>query len=189
MERTLSIGGLEGTHLERWLNALLARWGVRREDRDDLIQETYCRWLERAPARAAARQPAQERCYLARVARTVVIDQARAQRTAKRGGHLAAATPPHDPALHSVRDPAPTAEERLLRRERRGALLRTCAAACRRRRRRDVMIVRLAWLDGLSSSEIARLAGGRLRVGSIDSLLTRVRLRLRRDGISLPSRR
>lgn len=190
---TLSIGGLEGRHLECWLSALFAYWGVHEQDRDDLIQETYCRWLARV-ARRPGRAPVGltvERTYLSRVARSAMVDQVRARRTAKRGGQFILATSDAgEAAARWLRDPAPSAEDCLLRRERRRALLLTCAAACkRRRRRRDLMVVRLAWVDGFSSREIARLSRGRLRRGSVDSILTRIRGRMRRQGIALPHRR
>jgi DNA-directed RNA polymerase specialized sigma24 family protein len=193
---TLFIGGLEGRRLERWLTSLLRRWGVRREERDDILQETYCRWLEHAPARrrdgSKAMDDAAERVYLARVARSAVVDAVRARNTQKRGGELTLRfSEAGAEAARWIRDPSPDAEETLIRRERRAALLRACASGCRRRRhrRRELMVARLAWIDGYSSREISGLSGGRLRAAGIDSMLTRYRRRLRAAGIALPERR
>jgi DNA-directed RNA polymerase specialized sigma24 family protein len=193
-EAELSIGGLRGHELDHWLRGLLTRWGVRPDQREDLLQETYCRWLSRVERRRAVvwrAGVAAERSYLARVAYSALLDHARGQRAAKRGSGRTIALADAGPNLQRLCDPTPDAEERLLAAERRRDLLRVGAQACpsRRRRRRDLMILRLAWMDGCSSREIAQLSNGRLRTGGIESVLRRIRQRLRRRGIMPPSQR
>jgi hypothetical protein len=51
-----------------------------------------------------------------------------------------------------------------------------------------VRVAELAILDGLSSGEIVRAFGGRLRETGINSTVFRLRRRLERSGVAIPRR-
>jgi len=131
--------------------------------------------------------------YLRQVTRNLAVDQVRRRITAKRIAELPArgATTDFPHRLERLPDRSPSPEDRLLARERRRQFLSLCGRHLRSRRlrRRDLEIVRLAWLEGLSSREIERRMGGRVEAASVDSLLSRLRRRLRATGCTVGSRR
>ena len=74
--------------------------------------------------------------------------------------------------------------------EARSRLLATCrSAAGARQRERNYKVLVMAFLEGLSSREIASRFAGRLSLTCIDSLLYRARRRLREQGVMLGERR
>jgi DNA-directed RNA polymerase specialized sigma24 family protein len=214
-----AVASQEGLCLLRRLSSVAcARLGLPAEDVEDLAQDVVCRLLE-VEARSALRGDAPMReenprdaapqgvgdesanarrkrgrlLYLRQVTRNLAVDHVRRRATAKRAGDLPAATvaPDSTQGLERLADRSPSPEERLLSRERRRQFLRLCDRHLRSRRlrRRDLEIVRLAWLDGLSSREIARGMRGALDAASIDSLLCRLRRRMRAAGTCVGSRR
>lgn len=164
---------------------------------EDLVQEVWCRLLERGGRPQELRGDGRTFAYLARTTRNLAIDRVRAARAVKRGrgwlrdeGHR---DDDEGPAVvETLRDrAAPTPEDELLRRERRHRARAVLASLVkdRQRRHRDAGILELALLDGWTSRQISAALGGRLTASSIDSLVHRARRALRRRGVELPSRR
>ena len=175
----------------------LVRFGLppRREQIEDTVQEVWCRLLEAGPRPVAfyGRSERESAAYLGRVARSVVVDQLRNRRAAKRGGdwqQVGAADADDDPA-ERVADPSPTPEQRLLTGERRRLFLDRCrrAAGGGAIGRRNLWILERSLLDAWSSREIAAAAGGTLRASTVDTLIYRMRGRLATAGVHLPRRR
>ncbi|MDX1503842.1 MAG: sigma-70 family RNA polymerase sigma factor [Thermoanaerobaculia bacterium] len=187
-----------GTRLKGGVRRALRRSGgaVRDEELDDLLQDVYCKLLENGARSLVLCRAADGReagAYLGRVAETVVLDRLRAAAAAKRGRDLLVTPPAHveaDPAERAVDSSARSPEERLLNRERRRIFLLRCRdAAGPRDPRRDLKILYLAFLEGMTSREIARRLGPGLTPGSVDSLVHRAKRRLARLGVALPHRR
>ncbi len=174
----------------------LRRAGVPAERplRQEMMQEVYCRLLERqghilrgcrgsgAPVVAG---------YLRRVAESVVVDRLRALAAAKRGRdrivRLREATRRGD--LRRLVADGPSPEARLLARERRRRAFRRCRRLLGGKAPgRDLSVLFLAYCRGLSSREIARQLGGGLTPARVDSLMHRLRRRLARGGIRIPRR-
>jgi RNA polymerase sigma factor (sigma-70 family) len=159
---------------------------------DDLVQEVWCRLLERSRRRRVGPRglfEGETAVYLKRVATTVVIDAARAARTAKRDpGRLVGADDLYAGSA-DLPDRRHCPERRLLARDRLRRWLALCRETMGRRDRgQRVRIVQLAFLAGLSSREIAARVGGGWTPGGIDCLLFRLRQRLARRGAALPVR-
>lgn len=164
------------------------------EDREDLLQEVYCRLLShggRILKRCRGGSEVEVAGYLRRVAESVVIDHLRAVSATKRGRcRLTEAGEGGGTALlERAPDPAPSPEQRALHAElRRLFLARSRRAAGRRDPRRNLRILCLALLEGWTSREIARRLGGGVSVGTVDSLIHRMRQRLSAEGLAMPSR-
>jgi len=186
-----------GRRLAAGVHRVLRRNGARlsAEDREDVLQEVYCRLLERRGARLA-------RCadmgheivgaYLGRVAERVAIDHLRAASAAKRGaGSLVDGVSGRSgmDLVCGAPDGRRSPEQRLIARElRREFLMRCGRAVAPRTRRRSLRVVYLAFFEGWSSREIAAELGGGLTQSSIDSLLHRLKGRLAEAGLRLPRR-
>lgn len=164
----------------------------RPETVDDLVQETYCRLVDRR-ARALrgcrARDEAGIAAYLKRVAERVALDHLRARATAKRGrNRVDSLDQLLEKGAEGVVAVGPLAERRL----RTGELERHWLAACRRAAGRGgkltVEVLGLALFQGLTSREISDRLGRRLTPNGIDSLLYRARRRLAAQGLTLPRR-
>jgi RNA polymerase sigma factor (sigma-70 family) len=169
-----------GGAVKRCVRRALFRVGrePRPEEVEELVQEVYCRLLERDPARVAAgRDEAQLYSYLQRIASSVVVDQLRARHARKRGGWPTPGAPAPDRRDLAERPaPGPTAEERLLARER--------ARAVRRRVRqafpgplgeRNLLVLELAAIEGMTAIEIARRLDGQLSPSTVHTVLHRLR--------------
>lgn len=177
--------------VRRAIVSALTRAGapVRAEEVEDLTQELYCRLLaagRRGRIRAASE--AQGWRYVTITARSVVADGLRARRAAKRSERLARL---ERGALEDLAaDVGMSPETRLLLAERAAALDRRLAAAIGREPRAlKVAALRRALFMGWTSREIVHASGGVLTVTQIDTLVSRVRRTLARDGILLPRRR
>jgi RNA polymerase sigma factor (sigma-70 family) len=153
---------------------------------EEMVQEVYCRLLERRQGAAALRDrpAAQLWTYLQRIARSVVVDQLRTRAARKRGGGL----PPDEgsDAVALGRAPGPSPEERLCARER--------AAQLRRRVRelggaahgaRNLRILELAAVEGCTAVEISRRIAGGLSPSSVHTVLHRLRRQLTAPGESV----
>ncbi|HZI64888.1 MAG TPA: hypothetical protein VFE44_08910 [Thermoanaerobaculia bacterium] len=155
---------------------------------EELLQEVYCRLLERG-GRALARfqgvSEGEASAYLGRLAENVVLDWVRSSVAQKRAAQTVAEP---EIAVRGLRAAGPSPEEETLLGECRRILLARCREAAGRRAARQLWVLRLALLEGWSSREIAAAARGRLRPGSIDSLVARVRRRLAAEGCALPRR-
>jgi RNA polymerase sigma factor (sigma-70 family) len=185
-----------GFRLEAGVRRALRRVGarLRSDELEDYIQDVYCRLLEHEARSLRLCRGAEEGsvgAYLGRVAETVVIDRIRASGAVKRGRDRLVNAPADsecDP-IHRVADLGPSPEERLLARERRLLFLVGCRkAAGPRHPKRDFHVLRLAFLEGLSSREICRRMGKGLTPASVDSVVHRARRRLESDGLAIPRR-
>ena len=158
----------------------------------DLVQEVWCRLLERERRALAEFRGASERAaivYLRRIAASVTIDALRAGAARKR--RPVQLVPLDALGLEATLyvDRAVCPERRLLARER----LRLFLALCRElvgpvAPRERLRIARLGLVEGRSSREIAERLGGAWTVPGIDSLLFRLRRQLEGRGIRLPRR-
>ena len=182
-----------GGRLEIKARRALARFGVppRADQVQEVIQEVYCRLLERDALTAChAASEAQAVSYLFRVVESVVVDQLRLGRAAKRGGGRATKGMPSGEErrlLKSKVDPGGTPEDRLLAAERRRLIFAHWRDIGNEvQGRRNLRILRLALLEGWSSREIARTH--KLAPSSVDTVIHRLRRRLSRDGFALPRR-
>lgn len=156
---------------------------------DDHVQEVWCRLLERQRrALAGPRRDSdgQTASYLRRVAETVVTDAWRSENAVRR-------RPPGGTLLDALRQPIVDLrgcpERRLLAREALRACLRRWREALGAGASRGRFeVLRLAWLHGLGSDEIAARLGGGWTVTGIDSMLCRLRKRLAELGVPAPWR-
>lgn len=167
-----------------------------RDEVEDLVQEVYCRILERGVRRRVrfrARTEAEVLAYLQRVCDSAVVDRLRARATLKRGGrarfvHLSSSTAAGD-SVETLADSQATPETELLGRELRSLLLTSCRRLSRGAfRERNLAIFRLAVLEGWSSREIADSFDWGLKAASVDSVVHRQRKKLRRYGLEVPAR-
>lgn len=153
------------------------------------VQEIYCRLLQGGPLRLRQLR----RChrggllrYLGRVAESVVLDQVRAARAAKRGGGCGA----HPARMCAIRidDPDMDPERVVLRSERRRLLIRRLLdlADLEGLSRRDVRILWLAVVEGWRSRDIARAFA--LKPRTVDTRLHQVRRSLAHQGLELRRR-
>jgi RNA polymerase sigma factor (sigma-70 family) len=174
----------------------MRRYGARlsRDDREDLVQDVYCRLLQkrsRGLRSCRGKGEQQVAAYLARVAESVVVDKLRADAAAKRGRTLLIERIGERDAERSLRvaiaDHSP--EERLLAQERRRRFLVHCRAAVgRRKRERNLQILYLALLEGCSSKEICHRLGEGLTPTGVDSMMHRLRKKLADRGLRVPRR-
>ena len=160
----------------------MARTGcaARTDEVQELVQEVYCRLLERSDSRVSGRPEGQLWSYLQRIAYSVVVDHLRARHARKRGGW-----PPRAEVARALDDrrgldehPADAAspEQR--------ALVRDEVRAVRRRVRqafpghlgeRNLRVLELAAVEGLTAVEIAERLRGELTPSSVHTVLHRVR--------------
>lgn len=159
---------------------------------DDLVQEVWCRLLERDRHRRAGPRGVHEgetASYLRRVAATVVADVLRADGAAKRrprqlvplaGDAEGRRDEPADPRTCPLRS--------LLARDQLRRFLETCGELAGRRTRRERRrLVRLAFVAGLSSSDIAARLGRGWTAAGVDAVLFRLRRRLSARGERVPA--
>lgn len=155
----------------------------------DSVQEVYCRLLQGGPRRLRRLRGIGRRSvltYLGRVADSVLLDEMRAAQAAKRGGG-----PRAHPARMLVQrfdGPYPDPEVLLLQSERRRTLIRYLLAVGEVEgfTRRDVRILWLAVVEGWRSRDLARAF--ELKPRYVDTLLHKVRRRLRQPGMELRRR-
>jgi RNA polymerase sigma factor (sigma-70 family) len=153
---------------------------------DDMVQECYCRLLEDGRRRLTGFRGLAEpeaRAWLARLAERCTRDRLRWARASKRGGR---SLPAQVRDAVSVPDPVASPEREAMGRQE----LRSFARACRRltRNERDARILRLVFLGGLTSHEVASAFRGRLSASGVDTVVHRFRARLRSKGRRVPRR-
>jgi RNA polymerase sigma factor (sigma-70 family) len=189
--------------LQRFQNRLHA--GVRRalarcevnvseHDREDLVQEVFCRLLDRQRRCLRLCRGTEEAsigAYLGRVAENVVLDHIRSMAAAKRGRDRIV-----DVQVDSTHDPIAEApdwranpEERLLGRERQRAFVELFRRVVGKGSpERDWQVFQLAIFQGFSSREICEQMGRGLRPSTVDSLIHRLKCRFLDAGVELPRR-
>lgn len=157
----------------------------------ELLQEVYCRLLERdrwVLRCFRGREDAEAHVYLKRIATSVTLDRLRYEQAAKRGAALISVEPA-ETVSDSVAACGPSPEQRLERRESWRCFWRDCRRVLgTRSAARDLAIVQLAVFEGWSSREIAARFFPALTVSAVDSVLHRARRRLAAHGIELPER-
>lgn len=159
---------------------------------EDFVQEAWCRLLADDGRRlrcCRATGAAGAAAYLKKVGRSAVLDLLRAAAAEKRGGDLTESLDGMEPETTGRGiDGGPTPEQRLLVRERRARFFRACRTAVGSGTpRRDLRILYLAVVEGWRSRDIARHC--RVTAATVDSLVCRVKKRLRRQGVEIPRRR
>ena len=182
--------------LQAGVRRALARCDLRlaEQDREDLLQDVYCRLLERrrrCMRMCKGSEMASVGAYFGKVAENVVLDRLRSRSAVKRGRDLLV-----DPGPDSMLDPVAEApdhradpEQRLLARERQRAFLRLFRGLLGSESpQRDWTVFRMAVLEGWSSREICEQVGGTLKPSTVDSLIHRLRRRLLSVGVHLPRR-
>ena len=158
---------------------------------DDLVQDVYCRLLERGSDAFRGDNEGEVVNYLRRVCESVVVDRQRGRATQKRGGRtlLIDLDPNRRTLADLIADGDTSPEERCLHRELRGLLLDGCRLMYQGPRpERNLAIFELAVLDGWTSREIADRFDWGLKAGSIDSVVHRQRKKLKRRGLEAPER-
>jgi len=186
-----------GRRLSFGVQRTLARFDARvtEDEREDLLQEVYCRLLEkqgRSLRRCRGQVEAAVVAYLGRVAESVVVDYLRTRSAAKRGRGLLLELR-RDMALELADravDPRQTPEERLLMCERRFGFFFRCGELVGKKcPQRDLQILYLALFEGWTSREICGRLGQGIKPGTVDSLVHRLKKRLANLGIEIPRRR
>ncbi|MFL6203060.1 MAG: hypothetical protein ACJ76J_28150 [Thermoanaerobaculia bacterium] len=183
-----------GTHdvwLRRRVRDGMRRLGLRPRPDEivESVQEIYCRLLQGGPGRLRRLRGIGRSgilTYLGRVADSVLLDEMRAAKAAKRGGG-----PRAHPARMCVQrfdSPDGDPEVVLLRSERQRMLIRHLLALAEIEgfSRRDVRILWLAVVEEWRSRDLARAF--ELKPRYVDTLLHRVRRQLRRPGMELRRR-
>jgi RNA polymerase sigma factor (sigma-70 family) len=153
---------------------------------DDMVQECYCRLLEDGRRRLTGFRGLAEpeaRAWLARLAERCTRDRLRWARAGKRGGR---SLPSRVRDAVSVPDPVASPEREAIGRQE----LRSFVLSCRRlaASERDARILRLVFLEGLTSREVASVSRGRLSASGVDTVVHRFRARLRSKGRQVPRR-
>jgi DNA-directed RNA polymerase specialized sigma24 family protein len=152
---------------------------------EEMLQEVYCRLLEQGGRRLLAcrgRNEGEVASYLGRLAARVVLDHRRLARAAKRRP-VGVPVPRPAPLSLVERLPAPgsSPEDRALASARVERLLgRFQAVEGGPRGRRDLGILVLAAVGGWTSREIAQFLADGPGPSGVDSLLHRLKQRLRR---------
>ena len=175
------LAGAHGRDMERCVARATRAvgWRATGEDIEELVQEVYCRLLERdGTGEAWARRPAPQLwSYVHRIARSVVVDLLRSRAAKKRGAALRCDVRPE--ALAERRAPGPSVEERLLARERVAHLQRrVCELSGAGQGERNLHILELAAVEGCTAAEISRRLAGALTASSIHTVLHRLRHQL-----------
>jgi RNA polymerase sigma factor (sigma-70 family) len=171
------------------------QYGLRlsREDREDLIQDAYCRLLDKQSLglrRCRARRESEMSAYLGRIAERVVVDHVRARAALKRGSQIVVShwIGGEKDLLETAADRSASPEDRALSRERRRFFLECCRDVMGKQSTRDLNVLYLAFFEGHSSREICRRLGGGLTPSCVDSLVHRLKRRLAEFGLRLPRR-
>ena len=159
---------------------------------EDLVQDVYCRLLERGVGSFRGDSEGEVLTYLQRICDSVVVDRLRVRSTVKRGGRTRFVELGEGDGAPAavVADGGASPEARCLHRELRGLLLDGCRGRVDQDpwRERNLAIFELAVLDGWTSREIADGFDWGLKAGSIDSVVHRQRRKLRQRGLEAPPR-
>jgi DNA-directed RNA polymerase specialized sigma24 family protein len=158
---------------------------------DDLVQDVYCRLLERGSDAFRGHNDGEVVNYLRRICESVVVDRHRGRSTQKRGGRvlLIDLDLERRSLADLIVDGGASPEDVCLHRELRALLLDGCRRLYQGPRPvRNLAIFELAVLDGWTSREIAEGFDWGLKAGSIDSVVHRQRRKLKRKGLEAPGR-
>lgn len=182
--------------LRRGIQRALSRLGFEGDRRDlaaDLLQDCYCKILARERRVLSLCRESDERsldAYFTRLSERCTRDQLRARWSQKRGSRFGVIGLTSDLERTAAAEFEPSPEKRALLNEARSMLLESCRlAAGARQRERNTRVLVMAFLEGLSSREIASRFAGRLSPTCIDSVIYRARRRLRARGLAFGERR
>lgn len=180
--------------IRRTVSRAFRRRGLRlpEQDREELVQELYCRLLAIGRRGFRGRSELQFWTYLGLVARSLAVDHQRALGAGKRRMIVYGLDRPGGETAPWIDDRASaeaSPEERYLESERRRVFLARCRQIARRDRPLELRVLRMALLEGWSSREIARRLEGSVTASQVDNLVHRLRARLAEDGIRMPRRR
>jgi len=158
---------------------------------DELLQETYCRFLarDRRVLKAFAGGSDGEACvYIMRVAESVTLDRLRRGAATKRGAEFCLVRGRTAESLtNRMLDPSASPEARAVQRDLWQRFWKRCEhLSGSRDTSRDLAILDLALFQGWTSREIAVAKG--LRASTVDTVIHRLRRRLARHGLNLPAR-
>lgn len=179
-----------GPAIEAGVRRALRRTGHAEPDPaavEDLVQEVYCRLLERGGRRLRSFRgstDAEVRTWLRCLAQRTACDRLRSAEAAKRGRRVTVAR-----GLRvggSQIDATASPERHLLGRERLRALTRGWRRLAGGER--EARIVRQVFFGGMTSREVSDASGGGLSPSSVDSVVFRFRKRLAREGLPVPLR-
>jgi RNA polymerase sigma factor (sigma-70 family) len=175
-----------GAELARCVAVAMLRVGWQPDpfDVDELVQEVYCRVLQRRPPEGLAEWPAARLWgYLYRIAKSVAVDQLRNRYARKRGGvrtrdgEPPAERPRRHVAEHRAAGPSP--EDRLLACERAASLRRRVRElGGREHGERNWRILELAAVEGCTAVEISHRLAGDLTPSSVHTVIARLRRQL-----------
>ena len=153
-------------------------------DLEEMVQELYCRLLVSRGRRFRGQTDYELWSFLGRVCHNLTVDRQRSMAAQKRRPNSR-----RTPDTSRLPSPALDPEERLLGRERRRHFFERCLEIVRCDRVvLELRVLRMAFLEGWTSREIARRLEGRLSAGQVDALVHRLRRHLAKDGIELPRR-
>jgi RNA polymerase sigma factor (sigma-70 family) len=155
----------------------------------DLVQDTFCRLLERDRRRLKSFQgtaEAQADAWMRRLAERNALDRLRATRRHRSPARARRSRPAPDGGLLQGRRPHDSPEQRVLQRER----LRQFLVRCRTlgRGERNARILRMVLVEGWSSREVSAASRGTLTPGTVDTIVYRFRRRLARADLPVPLR-
>jgi len=158
---------------------------------EDLVQEVWCRLLDRGHEVLTAFRGIDDRAaaaYVRRIAANVAIDRLRAEGARKRRPRrLLPLEAMEADAAPADRSRCP--ERRLLARERFGEQIELWRRLLGPRLKRTGLRIAIwAWVEGLSSAEIALRLGSGWPANRIDAVLFRLRRRLTARGEAAPRR-
>lgn len=175
-----------GPRLESRVRWRLHRCGMTVDDEltQEMLQEVYYRLLESRGRRLLAcrgRSEGQVLSYLRRLTDRMVIDQVRhLQAVQRRHEQLAAEAETPSSVDGDLVDPTSSPEDELLARDRLQRLLaRFLEVESGHYGRRNLRVLLLNAVGGWTSREISRAMAGDLGPSGVDSLLNRVKRRLR----------
>lgn len=158
----------------------------------DLLQDCYCKLLDRECRILNLCRESHDGAlwkFFVTLGERVARDAFRAQAAEKRGGEQVLRLEGFAAAIDPA-DPGQSPERAALAREAEADLVARCRrAAGRRQSERNFRVLLMAFLEGLTSREIARRLDGTLTPTSVDSLVYRARRRIEKSGRRLGPRR
>lgn len=155
---------------------------------DELMQELYLRLLSRDVSRFCGNTGPELWAYIDRMARNLARDRRRHSEAKKRGGRSRIRfVDSRELEKFAARESLP--EDRVLAREGIRLFLLSCRQAARGTQEElKLHVVRLAFLEGLSSREIAEALPENITPNQVDCLIHRLRHQLAQDGVRLGRR-
>lgn len=177
-----------GRCVEHGVHLALDRFGLSPEPAlvEDLTQEAYCRLVEGGGRRLRTFRgtvPAELAAWLRRIAEHTALDHLRAAAAAKRGGDRVVG---ESAVAQDREDPVACPQTRIEDRERLRHFARRCRALTEGEE--NARILKLVLVGGWTSRDVARASRGTVSPSRVDSLVYRLRRRLKEEGLNLAVR-